>query len=436
MKLLLLLPLVSLLVQAQSDPADAAYKAWSSEHRGDDFRSRAQSLLEASAEWVAKWPDSKDAWRWRRESLVETRSNSAEIWKQVDENLIRLRPPHSFAAAAASDWIGAKVNLEDAERLISSEIEWVETRIPDNQPPKGTLVEQIEQAQSVLRLFNMLGTEAAAQIQLKQFDRAHGTVSRMLGLWEGNFRNHYDQDPVQTFPDYESRYFSLAAELAEAEGKILDALATYQHIITNPYFRRMYPGPVEHTHVLWKQAGGGEDAWALFSKVPALPAGVPGEAIGTPFFPWEIVNYKLPDFKASGLNSSTWTPRDFEGKITLMYLWASWCAPCWAHLPVVQGVYDAIRGQPGVQIVTLSEDEDPEKLAAFMKQKGYTFPVVVSKSYREQLFPQMPLGQEWIVDKSATMRRHRMSVAIAGRERAYVEEAVYKLGELANDSLK
>jgi hypothetical protein len=44
---------------------------------------------------------------------------------------------------------------------------------------------------------------------------------------------------------------------------------------------------------------------------------------------------------------------------------------------------------PSRSAASLSVDEDPAKLAAFVKSKGYTFPVMVSKAYAEKLLPQI-----------------------------------------------
>jgi peroxiredoxin len=436
MKFLLTLLTSSIFALAQSDPVAQVYSVWDREHFDTDYKARAQALLEISADWAANWPDSKSAWQARREALVGTSSRSAELWKQVDENLIRLSPPHTFAAVAAYDWIGANVNLEDAEALIASEIDWLETKTRLPPLPTPTLRDQIDEADSVLRIFDMLGTLAIAQIQLKQSELAHATIARVHDVLNGDFKRFYDQDPVEAFPDYQARYFSLSAQLAEAQGRTVDTLAFYQQIITNPYYRRAYPGPVQHTHALWKHAGGSDEAWVAFSAVPTLPPGVPGQQLGIPFQPWKIVQYKLPDIHAPGLGSRAWTLRDFAGKITVMYLWASWCVPCWSHLPVIQAVYKAIKDRPDVQLVTLSVDEDPGKLSSFMKEKGYAFPVVISKSYGEQLFPHMPLGQEWIVDRTATVRFHRMSNTVIGKEQAFIDEALYKIAEISNQSLK
>jgi peroxiredoxin len=430
MKLLLLLSLAALLLQAQRDPAVEAYKAWDLQHHDSDFRAREQSLFEASTEWVAKWPDSKAAWNWRRESLMGTQNHTPELWKQVDENLVRLSPSHTFASTAAYDWVANHINVKDGEALIASEIEWLDNRPRPPLPPQPTLADLIDDADFGSRVFGPLCTLAMAQINLKEFDQAHRTIKRIRTWLDGGFKLHFDQDPLETFPDYEAKDYILSAKLAQAEGRNLDALALWQKVITNPYFHREYAFAKEE-HELWLQAGGSEEGWAVFSRVPPLPAGVPAGDRGMPFLMWVALDYKLPKLNLPGLGSRTWTNNDFEGKTTMVYLWASWCGPCWRHLPAIQAIYDTTKNRRDIQIVALSVDEDQEKLQAFMKDKGYSFPVMLGKDYAKQLIPEhMMLGQTWILDKTGSIRLQRTPDS-GGSVQAVVDEALYKLTQVA-----
>jgi hypothetical protein len=115
----------------------------------------------------------------------------------------------------------------------------------------------------------------------------------------------------------------------------------------------------------------------------------------------------------------------------MVYLWASWCGPCWMHLPAIQTLHNTIKDRQDIRIVTLSVDEDREKLSSFMKEKGYTFPVAVSKPYADKLLPQMILGQHWIVDKTASIRLQRTSSNFNGADKAFIDEAIYKLTQVA-----
>ncbi|HLK69060.1 MAG TPA: TlpA disulfide reductase family protein [Bryobacteraceae bacterium] len=417
MKLLSLLAVLPLLLTAQPDPAYEAYQAWQQQHRTSDYK----ALYEASTEWTTKWPDSRFAWQQRRDSLLQTQNRSAELWKVVDENLIRLSPQHTYASLAAYDWVTYGINLKEAEALISAEIAWQEARPKPAAAADATLADRIDEAGFSSRLFDPLCTLARAEIQLKEFDRARIAIQRIHSWLEGDFKHYYDPDPLETFPDYGSKYFTISAELAEAEGRKADALAFYRRVITDPYYRREYRGYLKQTRTLWDEMGGTPEGWKVFSEVPPLPAGVPAGHLGTSFFPWVALDYKLPPLEGA----------HFEGKTTLVYLWTSSCAPCWATLPAIQTVHNTVKNRNDLQVITLNVDDDKERSEAFMRQKGYDFPVVIGKTYAKKVLPEMIIGQIWIVDAGGAVRLQRTGNTFNGREQALVDETIYKMSQVS-----
>ena len=133
------------------------------------------------------------------------------------------------------------------------------------------------------------------------------------------------------------------------------------------------------------------------------------------------------------LTGATWTNRDFQEKTTIVYLWSSLCAQCSPALDAMQILAGRVKGRPDVQLVTLSVDQDRDKLVAFMNQKGYTFPVLANKPYVQTVLPKFILGQFWIVDASGTVRLQRTTSNIfAGDEEAHVQELLYKARHLAS----
>ena len=391
-------------------------------------------MFAASTEWIAKWPDSKTAWQMRRNAMVSNRTASAQDWKQVGESLIRLNPPHSIASSIAYDWIAADVNVPEAEAMITSEIAWQEQQpqpTPSSSPP--AISDLRDEAYFHSRLFPPLLTLAQVQIKLKEFDAARVTISRVRAWLDGEFKRYYDQDPLEAYPDYQAKPNILSARLAVAEGKTLDALAYDQPVITNPYFRREYNNDLGAKE-LWKKAGGTDEGFAVFSKVGPFPSGTPSGYPGLPFQPWLAMNYKLPELFAPGPTpgSHTWTLKDFVGKTTLVYVWAAGCGGlCSQQFSGIQALYEKIIDRTDIQMVTLSTDEDMTKLAAFMKDNHYTFPVIANKTYVERLIPQPRFGQDFIVDATGSIRLYRMNGGFRGPAQAYVDEAIYKLTQLA-----
>lgn len=67
---------------------------------------------------------------------------------------------------------------------------------------------------------------------------------------------------------------------------------------------------------------------------------------------------------------------DYKGKVVFLNMWATWCGPCRAEMPTIQSLYEKID-TTGIQFVILSIDRDGDepKIAKYLKQYEYTFPV-------------------------------------------------------------
>ena len=78
---------------------------------------------------------------------------------------------------------------------------------------------------------------------------------------------------------------------------------------------------------------------------------------------------------------------DLKGKVTLINVWATWCAPCRVELPYVQRLHKALKNVPGLQVLTLNLDEDPSLVPGYMQAGGYTFPVIRSFALAEKIHP-------------------------------------------------
>jgi len=101
---------------------------------------------------------------------------------------------------------------------------------------------------------------------------------------------------------------------------------------------------------------GGAVATALADKGEAPPlAGAMHEFIlQTPPAP-------APDVAFSDGDNATLGFKDFKGKVTLVNLWATWCAPCVKEMPSLEALKQA-RGGADFDVVTISEDHGGRKL--------------------------------------------------------------------------
>lgn len=107
--------------------------------------------------------------------------------------------------------------------------------------------------------------------------------------------------------------------------------------------------------VAWAQ--GGVSTALGDAKAPALPA--LGSAV------------VLPELTL--LDGSVFKPASAEGKVTLVYWWASWCPFCAVQSPHIEALWRKHRDK-GLQVLALSLDTTPEAATSYLKKKSYTFP--------------------------------------------------------------
>lgn len=87
-----------------------------------------------------------------------------------------------------------------------------------------------------------------------------------------------------------------------------------------------------------------------------------------------------PDFSVpryvvgSASNAGTLSRRDFEGRVAIVNFWATWCQPCEQEMPAMQRLYARLP-RDRFELIAISIDEEPEKLAAFVERYGITFPI-------------------------------------------------------------
>ncbi|MBK7947221.1 MAG: TlpA family protein disulfide reductase [Deltaproteobacteria bacterium] len=64
------------------------------------------------------------------------------------------------------------------------------------------------------------------------------------------------------------------------------------------------------------------------------------------------------------------------GRVVLVNFWATWCEPCEQEMPAMERLYERLP-RDRFELVAVSIDEEPEKIAGFVERYGLTFPIVM-----------------------------------------------------------
>ncbi|MDO8733084.1 MAG: TlpA disulfide reductase family protein [Actinomycetota bacterium] len=91
-----------------------------------------------------------------------------------------------------------------------------------------------------------------------------------------------------------------------------------------------------------------------------------------------------PDFTLPTLDGKTFTLSKQLGKVVVMNVWASWCAPCRAEAPELQQVWD-LQKNKGVQFVGLDTRDSGTSAQAFVNRFGLTYPQAIDTDGQVQL---------------------------------------------------
>ena len=83
-----------------------------------------------------------------------------------------------------------------------------------------------------------------------------------------------------------------------------------------------------------------------------------------------------PDFTVYDLDGNAVQLSDYIGKPIVLNFWASWCGPCQMEMPDFDKAYAELGEEIQFLMVNMTSGrETQERAAAFIEEKGYSFPV-------------------------------------------------------------
>jgi thiol-disulfide isomerase/thioredoxin len=133
-------------------------------------------------------------------------------------------------------------------------------------------------------------------------------------------------------------------------------------------------------------------------------------AAGLTYFESDIdrvdVGTRAPDFRAVdlGTGDSISFHKAYDGKITLVNIWATWCIPCRLEMPAMQRLYDALATQ-GFRIAAVSIDEGgATDVLAFARDLNLSFDILHDRSGRiQQIYQTTGVPESFLLDRKGVI---------------------------------
>ena len=107
---------------------------------------------------------------------------------------------------------------------------------------------------------------------------------------------------------------------------------------------------------------------------------VPREGVATidgkPLPPVLGVGVQAPPFAVKDLQGKPQALDANSGKVTVLHFWVGWCPHCRSDAPKVQALYEQLRENPHVQLLTVNLEQDRAKVDAFVQERSATYPII------------------------------------------------------------
>ena len=112
-----------------------------------------------------------------------------------------------------------------------------------------------------------------------------------------------------------------------------------------------------------------------------------------------------PAMRAKLLDGTAVSLADDLGKVVVVNMWATWCAPCREEMPALDAYYRAHRDE-GLVLVALSMDDPKDEAKVREMTKAYSFPVGLAHDADMKGYGRIwRLPLTFVVDRKGILRK-------------------------------
>ncbi|HZW82222.1 MAG TPA: TlpA disulfide reductase family protein [Candidatus Deferrimicrobium sp.] len=94
---------------------------------------------------------------------------------------------------------------------------------------------------------------------------------------------------------------------------------------------------------------------------------------------YAAIGKPAPNFTLTSLDGKKVSLNELKGRPIILNFWATWCPPCKLEMPALDKVYGK-SSEKGFTMLTINQQEDVGTIQKFLKENGYSLPVVLDSS--------------------------------------------------------
>ena len=117
------------------------------------------------------------------------------------------------------------------------------------------------------------------------------------------------------------------------------------------------------------------------------------------------VLYNAPELMLNDIKGTSNSLSSYRGQVVLVNLWATWCPPCKAEMPVLQEYYIQHRDE-GFIVIAVEDGDPTSDIISFVNEYGLTFPVWLDPTYQatDDVFKTKNLPSSYVIDRAGRVR--------------------------------
>ena len=352
-----------------------------------------RAVVQVTSQWLKQWPDDNNALSTRLSSLLQLEESTTDdveaaynaFDRAYDRSAGYSLPP--LENSVARFYLKRGFRLEAIPAMLRKGIEGIEQIEKNNEPSDLYTLDEDFAAGGNLKFVRMDTWPLMAEVyaRLKQPDKAREALAQLADLVKPKEPSKTDSQK-RTFAYDQAVYWRAAGKVAEIEQRKLDALTAYQTVLlfhggpSTPKPGKKKDELTVSTERLWKELGGTDQGWNAYLARNEVSK---NKLETAEIVSWDSKNTPLAAFELTDLQGRNWSLADLKGKVAFINVWATWCGPCRKELPYVQKLSEQLKGRTDVVVLTLNTDEEVGKVEPFMKEKKFTFPVLLGQEYAD-----------------------------------------------------